>query len=170
MRRGQERRQNGKRVLAVAAVAAVAAMSASPRAAHAVVQDYNRARGGDGYQVTHPGNGFHQQDGAFDGAPGAPGIAGDFFFSGSDGGFVLDVRAPLGQGATWDQSANLATGDNGGYMYMDHFKTGTAGYPTPTSPPPWPVQGSFWFGGAGNDAGALPVADVFNPDLTQVLA
>ena len=164
-----QRERRVRRVLWSAAVAAAATMAASP-AAMAIVQDYNRARGGDGYQVTHPGNGFFQQDGAFDGAPGAQGIAGDFFFSGSDGGFVLDVRAPLGQGATWDQSANLAVGDNGGYMYMDYFKTGTAGYPEPATPPPWNVAGSFWFGGAGSDAGALPAADVFNPDLTQILA
>ena len=58
----------GKSCAAIAA--AVAGISGS--AALAVVQDYNRARGGDGYQVTHPGNGFYQQDGAFDGAPGAP--------------------------------------------------------------------------------------------------
>jgi hypothetical protein len=157
-----------QRALAGAVVATIAGIAASP--AHAVVQDYNKARGGDGFQVTHPGNGFFFATGTFDGRQfqptptGPPGASGEFFFAGSDGGYVLDVRAPLGQGATWDQSVNLATGDNGGYMHMDYFTTGTAGYPPPLDgmgnplPPPYAVPGSFWFGGAGNDAGPWPAA------------
>jgi hypothetical protein len=54
-------------------------------------------------------------------------------------------------------------------MHMDFFRTGTAGYPTPTTPPPY-NQGNFWFGGAGNEAGPLPAANPADPDLTQVLA
>ena len=185
MRRQQEqqrRRRSAKRALAgaAAAVAALAAMPVAP--ARAVVQDYNRARGSDGYQATHPGNGFYQATGTFDGRQfqptptGDPGAAGEFFFAGSDGGFVLDVRAPLGQGATWDQSANLAAGDNGGYMHMDFFQTGTAGYPPPLDgngqpvSPPYNTLGNFWFGGAGNDAGPLPAVDAGNPDYSQILA
>jgi hypothetical protein len=57
-------------------------------------------------------------------------------------------------------------------MYMDYFHTGTPGYPVPPNNPngPWAVPGSFWFGGAGNDAGPLPSANPGDPDLTQVLA
>jgi hypothetical protein len=169
-----------KNVLGGAAVVTIAAMSAST--AQAVVQDYNKARGGDGFQVTHPGNGFHFQDGTFDGRQfqptptGPAGASGEFFFAGSEGGYVLDVRAPLGQGATWDQSANLATGDNGGYMHMDFFTTGTAGYPRPRDtmgnelPPPYGILGNSWFGGAGNDAGPLPAVNIADPDYSQILA
>jgi len=152
-RRWRWRRAGVKRDIAGAAVATIAAMSASP-AAFAVVQDYTHARGSNGYVFGHGGDGFYLATGAFDGRQyqsndnGPPGASGEFFYAGSDGGFIVDARAVLGQGATWDQSANLATGDNGGYLYMDYFQTGTPGYPTPVHPPPYTYFGSTWLAGA----------------------
>src|SRR5437762_9593719 len=93
---------------------AIAAALATTPAAHAIVQDYNRARGADGYTLTNTAG---DQSGTFDGqefqpAPSSPGISGEFWFAGAGLGqpFDVDVRAPLGQGVTG--TAN----DHGGYM------------------------------------------------------
>src|SRR6478672_7471674 len=116
---------------------AVTALLAALPSAQAGVQDYNRARGGDGYALT---NGTGDVSGTFGGqeyqpAPSLPGISGEFFFVGAGLGqpFDLDAHAPLGQGATG--TAN----DHGGYLYMD--------YKGPTGGP------FYWYGGMGNDAG-----------------
>src|SRR5439155_23755191 len=86
-------------------------------AAHAIVQDYNRARGADGYTLTNTSG---DQSGTFDGqefqpTPSSPGISGEFWFAGAGLGqpFDLDVRAPHGQGVTG--TAN----DHGGDMPAD---------------------------------------------------
>src|SRR5690242_8041296 len=110
-----EKRWIGKRVLCGAVAATLAATAGTT---HAIVQDFNRARGADGYNLT---NATGDQSGTFDGQefqpnPSSPGISGEFWFAGAGLGqqFDLDVHAPLGQGVT--NTAN----DHGGYMYVDY--------------------------------------------------
>src|SRR2546421_6051780 len=119
---------------------AIAAALGTAPAAHAIVQDYNRARGADGYTLTNTAG---DQSGTFDGqefqpAPSSPGISGEFWFAGAGLGqpFDVDVRAPLGQGVTG--TAN----DHGGYMLVDY--KGSAGGPF------------YWDGGSRNGAGGVP--------------
>src|SRR2546421_1424755 len=119
---------------------AIAAALGTAPAARAIVQDYNRARGADGYTLT---NASGDQSGTFDGqefqpTPSSPGISGEFWFAGAGLGqpFDLDVRAPHGQGVTG--TAN----DHGGYMLVDY--KGSAGVPF------------YWYGGIGNVAGSFP--------------
>src|SRR5688500_8281436 len=88
----------------IVAGAAVTALLAAIPSAQAVVQDFNRARGGDGYTLT---NGTGDVSGTFDGqeyqpVASSPGAAGEFFFVGAGLGqpFDVDARAPLGQGVT----------------------------------------------------------------------
>jgi hypothetical protein len=146
-----------RRILCAAAAAALGATGT----AHAIVQDFNRARGADGYTLT---NAAGDQSGTFDGqefqpAPSSPGLNGEFWFAGTGLGqpFDLDVRAPLGQGVTGTPN------DHGGYMFVDY--KGPAGGPF------------YWYGGTGNVAGPFPGivlpgggAAPQVPDLSQVLA
>ena len=158
MRHREMRRE--KRIHRALWGAIAAALGITP-AAHAIVQDYNRARGADGYTLT---NAAGDQSGTFDGqefqpAPSSPGIAGEFWFCGAGLGqpFDLDVRAPLGQGVTGTAA------DHGGYMLVDY--KGAAGGPF------------YWYGGIGNTAGPFPGIKLVGggtppvvPPLSQVLA
>ncbi len=164
MRATQMNRARRVRKALGGAVAACITAALAP-AAHAIVQDFNRARGADGYQLTDTG-GFHT--GTFDGqeyqpAPSSPGLSGEFFFVSADVGqpYTFDVHAPLGQGVT------NTPADHGGYMFVD-YKGAYGGDP----------NGIFqWQGGLGNTVGYFP-GIVFNgsgnqvsvPPLSQVLA
>jgi hypothetical protein len=139
----------------------VAAALGTTPAARAIVQDYNRARGADGYTLT---NSAGDLSGTFDGqefqpAPSSPGISGEFWFAGAGLGqpFDLDVRAPLGQGVT------NTPNDHGGYMLVDY--KGAAGGPF------------YWYGGAGNTVGPFPGIKIIGggtppvvPPLSQMIA
>jgi hypothetical protein len=142
---------------------AVAAGLTSAPAAYAIVQDFNRARGTYGYELTNTA-GFHSGD--FDGQEyhaenDGPGISGEFFFIGSGGGqpYDFDAHAPHGQGVT------NTPNDHGGYFLVD-YKGVFSG----------PLN---WFGGIGQSIGSFPglVFDTGNPNnapqvppLSQVLA
>jgi hypothetical protein len=119
-----------KRNSLVASAAAAASLALVSTNALAVVQTYTGATGTGSLTVTHPGGGFFQNDGQFD-----DGLSGDFGFSGSDGGFIQEIRANLDGGL-------FGAGDHGALASVDY----TGG-------------GNFWFGGLGNDAGPLPSTD-----------
>ena len=119
-----------KRTNLLAGAVAATALFAVSGTSHAVVQTYTNISGTGSLTVTHPGGGFFQNDGEFD-----DGIAGEFGFSGSDGGFIQEIRGNLDGGL-------FGAGDHGAFASVDY----TGG-------------GGFWFGGLGNDAGPLPSTD-----------
>jgi hypothetical protein len=156
MSSGDSNRYDKTRVKRILCGAIATALASTATTVHAIVQDYNRARGADGYTVTN-GTG-NNLTGSFDGQeaqpnPSTPGISGEFWFAGTNGLVDTDVRAPLGQGVT------NTPNDHGGYMYED-FKVG-----------------AYWFGGLGNNATVFPGIVLVGgdvppqvPNLSQVLA
>ena len=119
-----------KRTNLLAGAVAAAALVTVSSSSLAVVQTYTTITGTGSLSATHPGGGFFQNDGVFD-----EGIEGEFGFSGSDGGFIQEIRGNLDGGL-------FGTGDHGAFASVDY----TGG-------------GNFWFGGLGNDAGPLPSTD-----------
>jgi hypothetical protein len=116
-----------KRTNLLAGAVTAAALLTVSSTSQAVVQTYSTITGTGSLTVTHPGGGFFQNDGQFD-----DGLTGDFGFSGSDGGFIQEIRGNLDGGL-------FGTGDHGAFASVDY----TGG-------------GGFWFGGLGNDAGPFP--------------
>src|SRR4051794_11799466 len=82
-RETSEKRQVVRQLLCSAIAATLASVTAGE--AYGIVQDFNRARGADGYTLT---NASGDQTGTFDGqehqpAPSSPGLSGEFWFAGA---------------------------------------------------------------------------------------
>jgi hypothetical protein len=137
----QQRVVNVSKLNAIAAAVIATALGAG--SARGAIQTYSAASGVGGVGVDHPGFGFFQfdpggWDTGLDAATTHP-PAGEFAFSGSDGGFHMEVHTLL------DQGVSGLTGDHAAYFQMDY---------NPTAP--GHSFGTFWFGGVGNDIGPFP--------------
>src|SRR5438034_9971107 len=101
---GEDQTYSQRRIQRIIGGAVAAALATTTPAAHAIVQDYNRARGADGYTLTNTAG---EQSGTIDGqefqlAPSSPGISGEFWVAAAALGqpFDLVLHAPPGPVAT----------------------------------------------------------------------